>query len=108
MHAQNPTTFEQMIVSMRQRLRPTDAYLLADRLRICIGLNYSKTDETRLLKMLLEDTFRGPYEYRANNNSPKARLALWGSTWRLAGLAAAVAVNVAWISLLAYGLVKLL
>src|ERR1700729_2124125 len=46
MHAQYPTTFEQMIVSMRQRLRPTDAYLLADRLRICIGLNYSKTDET--------------------------------------------------------------
>jgi hypothetical protein len=44
-----------MIVSMRQRLRPTDAYLLADRLRICIGLNYSKTDETRLLKMLLEE-----------------------------------------------------
>jgi hypothetical protein len=44
-----------MIVSMRQRLRPTDAYLLADRLRICIGLNYSKTDETRLLKMLLQE-----------------------------------------------------
>ena len=43
-----------------------------------------------------------------NKLSPKARLALWGSTWRLAGLAAAVAVNVAWISLLAYGLVKLL
>src|SRR5580704_8954649 len=55
MHAQYPTTFEQMIVSMRQRLRPTDAYLLADRLRICIGLNYLKTDETRLLKMLLEE-----------------------------------------------------
>jgi hypothetical protein len=51
----DPTTFEQMIVSMRQRLRPTDAYLLADRLRICIGLNYSKTDETRLLKMLLQE-----------------------------------------------------
>jgi hypothetical protein len=45
----------------------------------------------------------------ANNSlSPKARLALWGSAWRLAGLAAAVAVNLAWISLLAYGLVKLL
>ena len=43
-----------------------------------------------------------------NNLSPKARLALWGSTWRLAGLATAVAVNVAWSSLLAYGLVKLL
>jgi hypothetical protein len=55
MHAQYPTTFEQMIVSMRQRLRPTDAYLLADRLQICIGLNYLKTDETRLLKMLLEE-----------------------------------------------------
>ena len=55
MHAQYPTTFEQMIVSMRQRLRPTDAYLLADRLRICIGLNHLKTDETRLLKMLLEE-----------------------------------------------------
>ena len=55
MHAQFPTTFEQMVVSMRQQLRPTDAYLLADRLRICIGLNHSKTDETRLLKMLLEE-----------------------------------------------------
>jgi hypothetical protein len=55
MHAQYPTTFEQMIVSMQQRLRPTDAYLLGDRLRVCIGLNYSKTDETRLLKMLLEE-----------------------------------------------------
>ena len=43
-----------------------------------------------------------------NKFSPKARLTLWGSTWRLAGLAAAVTVNVAWISLLAYGLVKLL
>ena len=43
-----------------------------------------------------------------DNLSPKARLALWVSAWRLAGLAAAVAVNVAWISLLAYGLVKLL
>ena len=43
-----------------------------------------------------------------NNLSPKARLALWGSTWRLAGLAAALVVNVAWISLLAYGLVMLL
>jgi hypothetical protein len=42
-----------------------------------------------------------------NDLLPKARLALWGSTWRLAGLAAAVVVNVAWISLLAYGLVKL-
>ena len=43
-----------------------------------------------------------------DNLSPKARLALWGSTWRLAGLAAALVVNVAWISLLAYGLVMLL
>ena len=55
MHAQFPATFEQMVASMRQRLRPTNAYLLADRLRICIGLNYPKTDETRLLKMLLEE-----------------------------------------------------
>jgi hypothetical protein len=54
MHAQYPT-FEQMVVSMRQRLRPTDAYLLADRLRMCIGLNCSKTDEARLLTMLLEE-----------------------------------------------------
>ena len=44
----------------------------------------------------------------ANNLSPKARSARWGSTWRLAGLAAALVVNVAWISLLAYGVVKLL
>ena len=55
MHAHYPTTFEHMVVSMRQRLRPTDAYLLADRLRMCIGLNCPKTDETRLLKMLLEE-----------------------------------------------------
>ena len=27
MHAQYPTTVEQMIVSMRQRLRPTDAFV---------------------------------------------------------------------------------
>jgi hypothetical protein len=43
-----------------------------------------------------------------NNHSHKYRFTLWGSSWRLAGLAAAVAVNLAWISLLAYGLVKLL
>jgi hypothetical protein len=53
-YAQYPW-FEQMVISIRQRLRPTDAYLLADRLRICVGLNYSKADETRLLKMLLEE-----------------------------------------------------
>jgi hypothetical protein len=53
-HAQYPS-FEQMVISIRQRLRPTNAYLLADRLRICVGLNYSKADETRLLKMLLEE-----------------------------------------------------
>ena len=56
----------------------------------------------------LGDEFRGRMSTADNNLSPKARLALWGSAWRLAGLAAAVAVNVAWISLLAYGLVKLL
>jgi len=42
-----------------------------------------------------------------NNLSPKHRFALWESSWRLACLAAAVAVNLAWISLLAYGFVKL-
>ena len=57
---------------------------------------------------VLGDEFRGRMSTADNNLSPKARLALWGSTWRLAGLATAVAVNVAWISLLAYGLVKLL
>ena len=40
--------------------------------------------------------------------SPNARLALWESAWRIAGLAAAVTVNLAWIGLLAYWLVKLL
>ena len=43
-----------------------------------------------------------------NNFSPKARLALWGRAWPLAGLAIAVVVNVVWIGLLAYELVKLL
>jgi hypothetical protein len=33
--------FEQMITAMRKRLRPNGARLLADRLRICVGLNYA-------------------------------------------------------------------
>ena len=40
--------------------------------------------------------------------SPKAPLALLYRAWPLTGLAIAVAVNVAWIGLLAYGLAKLL
>ena len=40
--------------------------------------------------------------------SPNARLALWESAWRIAGLGAAVTINLAWIGLLAYWLVKLL
>lgn len=40
---------------MRQRLRPKKAYLFADRLRICVGLNCAETDENRLLKMLLQE-----------------------------------------------------
>ena len=45
----------------------------------------------------------------ADSNPPlKVRFGPWGSAWRLVGLAAAVAVNLAWIGLLAYGLVKLL
>ena len=55
MKAQCTTAFEQMVLSMRQRLRPTTAYLFADRLRTCVGLNYSKNHETRLLKMLLQE-----------------------------------------------------
>ena len=40
--------------------------------------------------------------------SPKAPLALWYHAWPLTGLGIAVAVNVAWIGLLAYGLATLL
>jgi hypothetical protein len=54
MKARHATTFEEMIGSMRRRLRPTKAGQLADRLRTCLGLDYSKTEETRLLKMLLQ------------------------------------------------------
>jgi hypothetical protein len=42
------------------------------------------------------------------DNSVSPKPALWGRAWPLAGLATAVIVNVAWIGLLAYGLVKLL
>lgn len=45
---------------MRQRLHTTTAQLFADRLRTCVGLNYSKTDETRLLKMLLQEVSPSP------------------------------------------------
>ena len=37
-----------------------------------------------------------------------AQLTLWHRAWPLAGLATAMIVNVAWIGLLAYSLVKLL
>jgi len=43
-----------------------------------------------------------------SNLSPNALSARWESTWRLAGLSAAVVVNLAWIGLLAYGPTKLL
>jgi hypothetical protein len=55
MKAEHTTAFEQMIATMRQRLRPTKAHLLADRLRIYVGLNCAETDENRLLKMLLQE-----------------------------------------------------
>jgi hypothetical protein len=55
MKAEHTTAFEQMIGAMRRRLRPTKAHLLADRLRIYVGLNYPETDENRLLKMLLQE-----------------------------------------------------
>jgi len=55
MKAHHPTTFEPMIAAMRQRLRPTKAYLFADRLRIYIGLNRAETDDKRLLKILLQE-----------------------------------------------------
>jgi hypothetical protein len=55
MKAHHPTPFEQMIATMRQRLRPTEACLFADQLRICVGLNCAETDENRLLKLLLQE-----------------------------------------------------
>ena len=36
--------FEQMITAMRKRLRPNGARLLADWLRICVGLSYGGTE----------------------------------------------------------------
>jgi hypothetical protein len=55
MKAQHTTAFEQMVLSMRQRLRPTKAYLFADWLRTYVGLNCGETDEHYLLKMLLQE-----------------------------------------------------
>jgi hypothetical protein len=55
MKAHDTAAFEQMIAAMRQRLRPTEARLFADQLRICVGLNCTVTDENRLLKMLLQE-----------------------------------------------------
>jgi hypothetical protein len=54
MKAHHPTPFEQMIATMRQRLRPTEACLL-DQLRICVGLYCAEMDEKRLLKLLLQE-----------------------------------------------------
>ena len=42
------------------------------------------------------------------NDVPRAAPNLWRRAWPFAGLATAMFVNVAWIGLLAYGLVKLL
>jgi hypothetical protein len=55
MKAQHTPAFEQMVLSMRQRLRPTKAYLFADWLRTYVGLNCAETDEQYLLKMLLQE-----------------------------------------------------
>jgi hypothetical protein len=55
MKAQNVTPFEQMVAVMRQRLRPTEANLVANQLRIYVGLDCLDTDENRLLKLLLEE-----------------------------------------------------
>jgi hypothetical protein len=55
MKAHHSTAFEQMIAAMRQRLRPTKAYLFADQLRICVGLNCVETNESSLLKLLLQE-----------------------------------------------------
>jgi hypothetical protein len=55
MKAHQSTTFEQMVTTMRQRLRPTEAYLFADQLRICVGLNCVETNESRLLELLLQE-----------------------------------------------------
>ena len=64
-----------------------DAYLLANRLRICIGLNYSKTDETRPLprKPVLLKTSKGtqrqlvahPSHEQRPRNRPKEGEALY-------------------------------
>jgi hypothetical protein len=55
MKANYPSPFEQMVVAMQRRLRPTKAQLFADRLRNYVGLNYAKVDESRLLKVLLQE-----------------------------------------------------
>ena len=41
---QSTIQFEQMITAMRKRLRPNGARLLADWLRICVGLSYAGTE----------------------------------------------------------------
>jgi hypothetical protein len=53
--AHHHTGFEQMVTAMRQRLHPTKAYLFADQLRICVGLDCAETDKSRLLKILLQE-----------------------------------------------------
>jgi hypothetical protein len=55
MKAHHLTPFEQMIATMRQRLRPTEASLFADQLRICVGLNCAEKDEKRLLILVLQE-----------------------------------------------------
>ena len=44
-----------MVAAMRQRLRPTEAYLFADQLRMYVGLNCAETLEHHLLTMLLQE-----------------------------------------------------
>jgi hypothetical protein len=53
---QSTTEFEQMITSMRERLRSNSARPLADCPRICTGPSYREpSSEIRLLKMLLQE-----------------------------------------------------
>jgi hypothetical protein len=55
MKAEHTTAFQQMVLSMRQRLRPTKAHLFADLLRTYVGLNCAETLEHHLLTMLLQE-----------------------------------------------------
>jgi hypothetical protein len=57
------TAFEQMIASMRDRLRPNSTRLFADWLRMYVGLSCRETSsESRLLRKLLQELSQGEGE----------------------------------------------